>query len=87
MRFLRTDEKKGKKSSPRMVWSCASGTVETLIYVDRSLCGDPTKENLIDEINFKNCVRLRKKKTGKFFVGITFKKKFIIHPEFFMPTI
>ena len=27
---FRTDEKKGKKSSPRMGWFCASGTVEIL---------------------------------------------------------
>ena len=29
-----------------------------LMYVDRSLLGDPMKDKLIDELNFKNCVRL-----------------------------
>ena len=28
--FFRTYEKKGKKSSPRMVWFCTTGTVEIL---------------------------------------------------------
>ena len=38
----------------------------------------------MDELNFKNCLRLRINKTGKLFVGITPKKrKFVIHPEFF----
>ena len=42
------------------------------------------KEKLIDELNFKNCVHLRRNKTSKLFVGITYKKgKFIIHHEFF----
>ena len=39
---------------------------------------------MIDELNLKNCVRLRRNTTRKFFVGITYKKrKFIIHPEYF----
>ena len=42
-----------------------------LMYVDRSLCGDQKKDTLIDELNFKNCMRLRRNKTSKFFVGIT----------------
>ena len=41
------------------------------MYVDRSLRGDPKEEKLIDELNFKNCVRLKKNTTSKFFVGIT----------------
>ena len=31
-----------------------------LMCVDRSLCGDPKKDKLIDELNFKNCVRLKR---------------------------
>ena len=55
-----------------------------LIYVDHSLCGDPKKDKFIDELNFKNWLRLKRKKTRKLFVGITYKKrKFMIHPEFF----
>ena len=54
------------------------------MYVDRSLRCDPMKERLIDELNFKNCLRLKRKKTRNFFVGITSKKiRFIIHPGFF----
>ena len=42
------------------------------------------KDKFIDELNFKNCVRLKRKTTSKLFVDITYKKiKFIIHPEFF----
>ena len=43
------------------------------------------KDNLIDELNFKNCLCLSRKTTSKLFVGITSKKiNFIIHPEFFV---
>ena len=45
-----------------------------LMYVDRSLRGDPKKDKLIDKLNFKNCVRLKRKTKSKFFVGITKKK-------------
>ena len=51
------------------------------MYVDSSLRGDPKKYKLIDELNFKNCARLKRKTTIKFFVGINYKKrKLIIHP-------
>ena len=52
------------------------------MYVDRSSNGYPKKDKLIDEINFKNCMRLKRNKTNKLFVGITY-KKVIIHPEYF----
>ena len=45
--------------------------LKSLIYVDRSLSGDPMKDKFIDELNLKNCLRLRRNKTSKFFVGIT----------------
>ena len=58
--------------------------LKSLIYVDLSLRGDPKKYKFIYELNFKNCVRLKRKTTSKLFVGLTYKKrKFIIHPEFF----
>ena len=42
------------------------------------------KYKLIDELNFKNFLPLSRKKTSKFYVGTTSKKrKVIIHPEFF----
>ena len=46
-----------------------------LMYNERSLCGDLEKEKLTDELNSKSCVRLKRNKTRKFFVGIKFKKK------------
>ena len=45
------------------------------MYVDRSFRGNPTKKKVIDELSFKNCLRSRRKKTSKFFVGITEKNK------------
>ena len=58
--------------------------LKSFMYVDRSLRGDPNKEKLIDELNFKNCMRLNKKTTSKFFFGTTYRKrKFIIHPKYF----
>ena len=54
------------------------------MYVERSSPGDPKKDKLIDESNFKNCIRLKRKTTRKLFVGVTYKKrKSIIHPEYF----
>ena len=54
------------------------------MYVDRSLSGDPKKYKFIDELNFKNCMRLKRKTTNKLFVGIPYKKiKCIIHLEYF----
>ena len=41
------------------------------MYVDCSLRGDPKKENFIDELKFKNFMRLNIKTTSKLFVGIT----------------
>ena len=52
--------------------------------VDRSLRSDPKKDKLIDEIEFKNCMRFKRKTTRIIFVGITVKgRKFIIHAEYF----
>ena len=57
--------------------------LKSFMCVDRSLCGDPKKDNLIDELNFTNCMRLRRIQKSKFFVGIIVKqRKFIIHTEF-----
>ena len=44
----------------------------SLMYTDHSLRGDLRKDKFIDELNFKNCVCLNRKKTRKLFVGITF---------------
>ena len=48
--------------------------LKSLMYVDSSLHGDTMKDKMIDELNFKNCLRLRRKKESKFFVGFTLKK-------------
>ena len=54
------------------------------MYVYCSLRGDPKKDKLIDEINFENYVRFKRKKISKLFVGITMKTiNLIIHPEYF----
>ena len=45
--------------------------LKSLMYVGRSLRGDPMNYRLIDELNFKNYVRLRRKKSSKLFVGNT----------------
>ena len=41
-------------------------------------------EKLIDELNFKNCMRLRRDTTRKLFVSTAYIKwEFIIHPKYF----
>ena len=53
------------------------------MYVDHSLRVDAKKNKLIDELNFKKCMQLKRLLKSKFLVGITNKhRKFIIHPEF-----
>ena len=57
--------------------------LKSFMYVERSLRGDPKKENLIDDLNFTNCMHLSRIQKSKFFVGIIVKQRnFIIHPEF-----
>ena len=54
------------------------------MYVDPSLRGDPKMDKLMDELSFKNCMRFKRNKTSKYFVGITVKgRNFIIHMEYF----
>ena len=51
------------------------------MYVDCSLRAN--KEKLIDELNFKKCMQLKRLLKSKFFIGITNKqRKYIIHPDF-----
>ena len=51
------------------------------MYIDRSL--HAKKDKLIDELNFKKCMQLKRSLKIKFFVGITNKqRKYIIHPDF-----
>ena len=51
------------------------------MHIDRSLSAK--KDKLIDELNFKKCMHLKRSTKSKFFVGITNKqRKYIIHPDF-----
>ena len=55
--------------------------LKSFLYVDRSLRAK--KDKLIDELNFKKCMQLKRSLKSKFFVGITNKQKiYIIHPDF-----
>ena len=54
---------------------------KSFMYIDRSLRAK--KDKLIDELNFKKCMQLKRSLKSKFFVGITNKqRKYIIHPDF-----
>ena len=44
--------------------------LKSFMYVDRSLRGDANKDKLIDELNFKNFMQLKRLLKSKFFVGI-----------------
>ena len=48
------------------------------MYVDCSTRGYPKKEKFIYELNFNNCVRLKRKKKRNLFVGITYKKESLL---------
>ena len=51
------------------------------MYIDRSLRAN--KDKLVDELNFKKCMQLKRLLKSKFFVGVTNKQiKYIIHPDF-----
>ena len=53
----------------------------SFMYIDRSLLAK--KYKLIDELNFKKCMQLKRSLKSKFFVGIKNKQtKYIIHPDF-----
>ena len=71
---IRLEQTKRKVKIAALEWDnvVLQGQLKSLMYVDSSLSGDPKKEKLIDELNFKNCVRLNIKTTSKLFVGIAF---------------
>ena len=51
------------------------------MYIDRSLRNK--NDELINELNFKKCMHLKRSMKSNFFVGITNKqRKYIIHPDF-----
>ena len=54
---------------------------KSFMYIDRSLRAK--KDKLIDELNFKKCMQLKRLLKIKIVVGITTKQKiYIIHPDF-----
>ena len=56
--------------------------LKSLMYVDSLSRGNQNMENFIDELNLKNRMRLKRRTTSKFIVGITY-KKITIHQEYF----
>ena len=55
--------------------------LKSFMYIDRSL--RKKNDGLINELNFKKCMHLKRSIKSKFFVGITNKQiEYIIHPDF-----
>ena len=55
--------------------------LKSFIYIDRSL--RKKDDGLINKLNFKKCMHLKRSMKSKFFIGITKKeRKYIIHPDF-----
>ena len=51
------------------------------MYIDRLLRNK--NDGLINELNFKKCMHLKRSRKSKFFIGIANKqRKYIIHPYF-----
>ena len=68
-----------------MGWLDMQAELKSFMYVDRPLRAK--KEKLIDELNFKKCMQLKRLLKSKFFIGITNKqRKYIIHPDFMVAT-
>ena len=67
------EKTKGKLKQAALDWDDLDiqAELKPFMYVDRSLRGDPRKEKLIDELNFKKCMQLNRILKRKFFVGIT----------------
>ena len=79
----RLENSKIKKERAAHEWDDIDMQAElkSFMYIDRSLCAK--KEKLIDELNFKKCMQLKRSLKSKFFVGVTNKqRKYIIHPDF-----
>ena len=76
-------KRKLKRSALEWEYFVLQAQFESFMYVDHSLRGDPKNDKLIDELNFTNCIQLKRIQKSKFFVCITVKqRKFTIHPEF-----
>ena len=73
--MFRKDKKKVKQAALEWDDLDIQAELKSFMYVDRSLCGDPSKDELIDELNFKKCMQLKRILKSKFFVGITKKQR------------
>ena len=79
----RLEKSKRKKERAALEWDDLDMQAElkSFMYIDCSLRAK--KDKLIDELNFKKCMQLKRSPKIKFFVGITNKQiKYIIHPDF-----
>ena len=80
---IRLEQTKRKVERSSLEWDdfVLQAKLKSLIYSDCSLGVDSKKDRLIDELNFKKCMHLKRKTTSKLFVSI--KKTFMIHPKYF----
>ena len=79
----RLEKSKRNKEWAALEWDdlYMKADLKYFMYIDRLLRAK--KDKLIDELNFKKCMQLKRSLKSKFFVGITNKKgKYIIHPDF-----
>ena len=77
------EKSKSKEKRAALEWDDIDmqADMKSFMYIDRSLCEN--KDKLIDELNFKKCMQLKRSLKSKLFVGITSKqRKYIIHPDF-----
>ena len=61
--------------------------LKSLMCVDRSVRGDPKKDKLIDELNFKNCMCFKINTTSKFLLALHSKESLLFIQNILMPTI
>ena len=79
----RLEKSKRKKERAALEWDDLDMQAElkSFLYIDLSL--RTKNDKLIDELNFKKCMQLKRSLKIKLFVGITNKqRKYIIHPDF-----
>ena len=65
---IRLEEMRQKAEKAALKWDgfVCQKKLKSLMYVDRSLFGDPKKDRLMDELNFENCMCFKINKTIKF---------------------
>ena len=77
----RLEKKKRKLKQADLEWDDLDiqAELKSFMYVDHSLRGDVKNDKLIDELNFKICMQLKRILKSTFFVSITKKTKNIYH--------